>query len=154
IFGVFVLSEDHFRLETEDGTAGSEQQRLEGAAVLAIVDLGELFPDRTVFDFFHNTFEDYSFVGFFRANNTMRIGSDVFRLACAGTGAEPESVLPPDAPDKHEVGPAVGASGGNPIVVRFFEALEGPRPWFEAGRLVGWILQGVGPMGTAALGFG
>lgn len=120
VFGVFVLSEGDLRLKAKDGATGREEKRFDVTAVLTVVDLSELFPNGMVLNFFHNTFQDYGFVGFFSANHTVRIGGDVFRLARAYAGAEPEGVLPPDSPDKHEVWASIGAGGGDPIVVRFF----------------------------------
>lgn len=150
---MFVLGKGHLRFKAKDGAAGREKQRLDITAILPVVDLGELFPNGMVFDFFHNAFQDYGFVGFFRAKYTVRVGGDIFRFSRAWAGAEPEGILPPDPPDEHEVRASIRARGGDPIIVRFFEALESPGPGLEAGGRVGWILQGVGPMGTAALGF-
>jgi hypothetical protein len=98
---VLVLGEGDLRFKAKDGAAGREKQRLDITAILAIVNLSELFPDGPVFDFFHNAFQDYGFVGFLSAKHTVRVGGDIFRLARAGTGAEPEGILPPDAPDEH-----------------------------------------------------
>src|SRR6267143_2895867 len=117
IFSVLVLAEGDLGLDSKHAAVGSHEERFDVAAVFAIVNLRDLFPDGTIFDFFSEAFEDYGFVGFFGANHAVRVGGDVFCLACTRAGAEPERVLPPDAPDKHEVWPAIGARSGDPIVV-------------------------------------
>ena len=76
--------------------------------------------------------QDDRFVGFFRSNDYVRRGSNVFCFAGARTGTEPEGVLPPDAPNQHEVRPAVRARSSNPIVMRLFETLQCPGPGFQA----------------------
>jgi hypothetical protein len=48
---------------------------------------------------------------------------------------------------------STGASRGNPIVVGFFEALESPGPGLETTRVLWGILNGIGPMRMAGLGF-
>src|SRR6202171_4860211 len=117
IFSVLVLAEGDLGLDTKHAAVGSHEKRLDVAAVFAVVNLCDLLPDGMIFDFFSEAFEDYGFVGFFGANHAVRGGGDVFFLARTRAGAEPERVLPPDAPDKHEVRPAIGARGGDPIVV-------------------------------------
>src|SRR4029077_8132619 len=105
-----------------------------------------------IFDFVRDALEDDGFVGLLRADHTMGLRSDVFCLAGARAGAEPESVLPPDAPDKHEVGPATGARRSDPVVVRFFEALKRPGPGLEARGWVSRSFEGVRPKRTARNG--
>src|SRR6202171_2948982 len=117
IFSVLVLAEGDLGLDTNHAAVGRHEKRLDVAAIFAIVDLSDLLPDGTIFDFFSEAFKDYGFVGFFGANHAVRFGGDVFCLARTRAGAEPERVLPPDAPDKHEVRPAIGARGSDPIVV-------------------------------------
>jgi hypothetical protein len=151
ILGVFVLAESGLGLEAKDAAVGSHQKRFDIAAVFGIVDLGDLLPDRTIFDFLGDAFENYGFIGFLRANHTVRIGGDIFCLARTGTGAEPKGILPPDAPNEHEMRAATGARGGDPIIVRFFETFESPGPGFEAGGVIGGFLERVGPMRAADL---
>ena len=99
IFRVLVLAEGDLGLDTKHAAVGSHEKRLNVAAIFAIVNLRDLLPDGTIFDFFGEAFEDYGFVGFFSANHAVRVDGDVFCLARTRAGAEPERVLPPDAPD-------------------------------------------------------
>src|SRR6266481_6044540 len=115
IFGVLVLAKSDLRSDSEDAAAGSHEKRLDVSTIFAIVNLCDLLPDGTIFDFLGGAFEDYSLVGFFGADHAVRVGGDVLGLARTRPGAEPERVLPPDAPNKHEMRPAPGARGGNPI---------------------------------------
>ncbi len=154
VCGVLVLTESDSRANAKDTAAARFEQRANIAAILAVVNVHDLLPDGSILDFFGDTLEDYGFVGFFRSDDAVRFGGHVFCFARAGASAKPEGILPPDAPNKHEVRLAFGTRRGDPIVVRFFEALKGPLPGFEAGRVVGRILQGVRPVGTACLGFG
>ena len=128
IFRVLVLAEGDLGLDTKHAAVGSHEKRLDVAAIFAIVNLRDLLPDGTIFDFFSEAFEDYGFVGFFSANDNSRICSDVLCFAGTRAGAEPEGVLPPDSPDDHEMRMAIGASRGDPVVVRFFDALKSPGP--------------------------
>ena len=153
IFGVLVLAKSDLRFDSEDAAAGSHEERLDVSTIFAIVNLCDLLPDGTIFDFLGGAFEDYSLVGFFGADHAVRVGGDVLGLARTRPGAEPERVLPPDAPNKHEVRPAPWARGGDPIVVGLFEALEGPWPGLKASCLAGGFLGGVRPVGPAGLGF-
>src|SRR6266436_9472832 len=125
---VFVLAEGDLRLDAEDAAFGGHEKRLDVTTVLAVVDLRELFPDRAVFDFLREAFEDDGFVGFFCADDNVRVRGDVFRFASARAGAEPEGILPPDAPYEHEMRAAAGARSGDPIVVGLFAAIARPRP--------------------------
>ena len=154
VFRMFILAEGYLGLNSVDTAAGRVEKGPDIAAVLAIVDFDDLLPDCAIFDFFCYTFQDDGFIGFFRANHTVGIDGEVLRLARAWASAEPESILPPDAPHQHEVGAAIGPRGGDPVVVGFFESLEGPLPGFEAGCRIRRILQGVGPVRSAHLGFG
>ena len=151
---MLVLTEGNLWANAKDAAAARFEQRANITPILAVVDVHDLLPDGSILDFFGKTLEDYGFVGSFRADDAVRLGGHVFCLARAGASAKPEGILPPDAPDKHEMRVAFGARRGDPIVVRFFEAFEGPLPGFEAGRVVGRILQGVRPVGAACLGFG
>jgi hypothetical protein len=144
--GVFILAEHHSRLDAIDITAGRFEERQDIAAILAIVLLADSLPNGSVFDFLYVTFEDYRFVRLFGANHAVRIHGDILRLASARASAEPEAVLPPDAPDEHEVRASVWARRRDPIVVGFFEALECPAPRFETGVGVLRIFQGIRPI--------
>src|SRR5882724_6883839 len=119
IFGMFVLPEGELRLNAVYTASRRLQQRADVAAVFVVVDLHELFPHGTVFDLFREAFEDDGFIGFLGADDNVRVRGDVFRFASARAGAEPEGILPPDAPDQHEMRAAAGARGGDPIVVGF-----------------------------------
>src|SRR6267143_3779060 len=153
IFRVLVLAKSDLRFDSEDAAAGCHEKRLDVSTIFAIVNLCDLLPDGTIFDFLGGAFEDYGIVGFFGANHAVRVGGDVLGLARTRAGAEPESILPPDAPNKHEVRPAPWARGGDPIVVGLLEALEGPWPGFKASCFAGSFLRGVRPVGPAGLGF-
>jgi hypothetical protein len=48
---------------------------------------------------------------------------------------------------------AAGARGGDPIVMGFFEAFEGPRPGLEAGGPFGRFFKSVGPVRAACFRF-
>src|SRR6266478_2740620 len=130
---VFVLTEGDLRLDAEDATFGGHEKRLDVATVFAVVDLRELLPNGAVFDLLREAFEDDGFIGFFGADDNVRVRGDVFGLASARAGTEPEGVLPPDAPDQHEMRAAGRARGGDPIVMGFLKALEGPGPRLQAG---------------------
>src|SRR6266851_4501395 len=146
IFGVFILAEGHSRLDAINITAGGFEERQDIAAVLAIVFLTDSLPDSSVFDLLHRAFENHRFVRFFGADDAVRIHSDILCLASARAGAEPKSVLPPDAPNEHEMRAPVWARSGDPIVVGFFEALERPAPRFETRGGVLRIFQGIRPI--------
>src|SRR6266446_5893873 len=148
---VFVLTEGDLRLDAEDAAFGGHEKRLDVTTVLAVVDLRELFPDRAVFDLLREAFEDDGFIGFFGADDNVRVRGDVFRFTSARAGAEPEGILPPDAPDQHEVRAAAGARGGDPIVVGFLEAFEGPGPGLEASGSFRRFFKSVGPVRAACL---
>src|ERR1700682_6057229 len=119
VFGMFVLGEGELRLDPVYGPSRGLQQRADVAAVFGVVDLRELFPKRAVFDFFREAFEDDSFIGFLGADDDVRICGDVFRFASARAGAEPKGILPPEAPNQHEMRAVAGTRGGDPIIVRF-----------------------------------
>jgi hypothetical protein len=128
--GVLVLAEGGFWFDAIDVAAGRYEERLDVAVVFFVVDGSEALPDGAVFDFVWDAFEDYGFVGMLGGDGAIDVCGDVFCFACVRAGAEPEGVFPPDSPNKHEMRTAAGTRGGDPIVVRFFEALEGPAPGF------------------------
>jgi len=117
VFCVLVLSEGHLGLDAEDAALRSHEKRFDVAAVFAIVDCGDLLPDGAVLNFFSESFEDYGFVGFFGAYDDVSVGGNVLRFTCAGAGAKPEGILPPDSPDQHEMRTAIGPGCGDPVVV-------------------------------------
>src|SRR5260370_23147347 len=131
IFRVLVLAKGDLRYNAEDAAAGRFEKGANVAAIFAVVDFDELLPEGGIFDFLNNSFEDDGFVGFFCANDNSRVRGKIFCFAGARTGAEPEGVLPPDSPNKHEMRAATGARRGNPIFVGLSEALEGPGPGLE-----------------------
>ena len=150
---MFVLAEGGLGFDAIDVAAGGCEHGFDVAAVFFVVDGGESFPDGAVFYFLRDAFEDDGLVGLLGADRAVRVRGDVFCLACVRAGAEPERVFPPDSPNQHEMRTAVGTSGGDPIVVRFFEALEGPAPGLQAfRRILGHVCE-VGPVGTAWRGF-
>ena len=128
---MFVLAKGDLRGDAKDAAVGGHEKWFDVPAVFAVVDLSKLLPYRTVFDFFDDAFEHYGFVGFLRADDNVRVGGDVLCFASSRASAEPKSILPPDSPDKHEMGAAIGTRGGNPVVVGFFQALESPGPGLE-----------------------
>src|SRR6202158_3503157 len=119
VFGMLVLGKDELRLEPVYGASRRLQQRAHVAAVFGVVNLRELLPKRAIFDFFREAFEDDGLVGFFGPDDNVRVRGDVFRFAMARASAEPEGILPPDAPHQHEMRAAAGTRGGDPIIVRF-----------------------------------
>ena len=130
VFSVLVLAESDLWGDAKDASVGSHQNRFDVPAVFRVIDLCELLPNGAVFDFFGSAFEDDGFVRLFGADDNVRAGDDVSCFLRARASAEPESVLPPNAPDDHDVRTAIWTRGGNPIVMRFFETLEGPVPGF------------------------
>src|SRR4029077_1865212 len=106
--------------------------RVNVAAVLGVVDLSELLPRGTVFYFFSSAFQHDGFVGFFRADDHVRVRCDVLCLARTRASAEPEGILAPDSPNDHEMRAAIRTRRGYPVVVRFFEAFESPGPGLES----------------------
>ena len=100
------------------------------AAVFFVVNGCKALPNGKVFDFLRDAFKDDGFVGMLGADRAVGVSSNVFCFASIWAGAEPERVFPPDSPDQHEMRAAVGARGGYPIIVRFFQALESPAPRF------------------------
>src|SRR5260370_1403073 len=131
IFRLLILTECNLRFDAEDAAAGRFEKWANVAAIFAVVDFDELLPERAIFNFLDNSFEDDGLVGFFCANDNSRVRGNIFCFAGARAGAEPEGVLPPDSPNKHEMRAAIGASRGNPIVVGLFKAFEGPGPGLE-----------------------
>ena len=113
VFSVLVLAEGYSGSDAEDGAAAGFKYRQDFAAVLSVIGNGQLFPDVAIVNLLGRTLDDYGFVGFFRADDAARIGSDVLGFASARSGAEPEGVFPPNAPDDHEVR-AVRARGHFP----------------------------------------
>src|SRR5260370_29853727 len=104
VWGVLVLAEGNGWTTAKAAAAARFQQRTYVTPILAVVDFHDLLPDGSILDFFGKTLEDDGFVSFFRADDAVRLGGDVFCFARAGASAKPEGILPPDAPDKHEVG--------------------------------------------------
>src|SRR4029077_9798165 len=129
---MFVLAKGNLGLHSEDAAVGSFEQRSNVSAVLAVVNFNDLLPDGAVGNFLRGTLQDYSFIRFFCGNHAARVCCDVLRLACPAAGAEPEGVLPPDSPDKHEMRATIRTGSGNPVVVGFFEAFESPAPGLES----------------------
>src|SRR5713226_5485188 len=117
ILGVLVLTKGNLRFDAKDRAAGRFEKWANVAAVFIVVDLDELLPDGTIFDFFGDAFEDDGLIGFFSADHNMRVRSHILCFAGARTGAEPEGVLPPNSPDKHEMRMAIWTRGGNPVIV-------------------------------------
>ncbi len=117
VFGVLVLAEGELRSDTEDAAPGRFEKGANVAAVFAVVDFDELLPDGAILDFLDSSFEDDGFVGFFGADHNVRVRGDVLCFAGTRAGAEPESVLPPDSPNEHEMRATIGAGGGDPVVV-------------------------------------
>src|SRR6476660_7342741 len=103
IVRVFVLPEGELRSDTEDAALGGHKKRLNVTTVLGVVDLRELRPNKAVFDFLRETFEDDGLISFFRANDNVSVRGNIFCFASARASAEPEGTLPPDAPNQHEV---------------------------------------------------
>jgi hypothetical protein len=153
ICGVFVLAKGKLWLEAIDAAARGLQQRKDVAAIFAIVALCNLFPHGAIRDLLRGALQDYRFIRLFGGDDTVRLGPDVFRFAGARPGAEPESLFTPDTPHHHQMGPSVRARGGDPIVVRFLETIQRPRPWLETRRGIGRSLQRVGPIGAACSWF-
>src|ERR1700736_6378071 len=77
IFGVLVLTKSDLRFDAEDAAAGRQEKRLDVSTVFAVVNLYDLLPDGTIFNFLSEAFEDYSFVGFLGANHAVSVGGDV-----------------------------------------------------------------------------
>src|SRR5580765_6268399 len=80
------------------------------------------------------------------------VAGEIFGFARLAPSAEPKRVLPPDTPDYHQMRLPVGARSRDPIIVRFFEALERPRPGFERGS-VGGLVQCIWPEWVARFRF-
>src|SRR5258708_28897987 len=115
-------------LEWEGASMEKYGESPDVTAVFAVVDLSELLPDATIFDFFGGAFQNDGFVGFFRADHYMRVRSHILCFAGARGGAEPEGVLPPDSPNYYEIILAPGARRGARIVVAFFAGVGNPPP--------------------------
>ena len=150
---MLVLAEGNKRFDAVDVAAAGCEHGFDIAAIFFVVDGCKALPDGAVFDFLRDAFEDNGLVGLLCADRTIRLRGDVFCFACIRAGAEPERTFPPDSPNYHEMRTAAGTRRGDPIVVGFFHALEGPAPGFQA---LGWILGHggvVGPVGTAWGGF-
>src|SRR5271155_3712202 len=131
---VFVLAKGGLRFDAIDVAAGGREHGFDFAAVFFIVNASETLPHGAVFYFFRNAFQNDGLVGSLGADRAVSVRGDVFCFACVWAGAEPERFFPPDSPDYHEMWAAVGTSGGNPIIVGFFETLEGPAPGLETFR--------------------
>ena len=83
---------------------------------------------------------------FFRADRAARVAGEIFCFARTRSGAEPEGVLPPNAPNQHEMRPPIGPRCGDPVVVRIFQTFERPRPGLEAGGRVAGLTQRIWPV--------
>jgi hypothetical protein len=153
IFGMLILAEDSLWGDPIDGAAGGFEQRSNIAAVFAVIDLDQLFPHGAVGHSLGCALEDDSLIGLFCANSATRVGREVFRFACTRPGAEPESILPPDSPDNHKMRAPIGPGSGDPIVMRFFEAFEGPGPWLETGGRLDRLAKRIGPIGMSGFRF-
>ena len=127
---MLVLAESDLWGDAKDASVGSHQNRFDVPAVFRVIDLCELLPNGAVFDFFGSAFEDDGFVRLFGADDNVRVGGDVSCFSRARASAKPKSAPPPDAPNDHEMRTAIRTRGGDPIVMRFFETLEGPVPRF------------------------
>ena len=126
--GVLVLAERDMRFDAVDVAVRGCEHGFDIPAVFFVVDDCKALPDGAVSDFLRNAFEDDGFVGTLCADGTRTVSGDVFCFASIRAGAEPECIFPPDSPDQHEMRAAAGTRGGDPIVVRFFQTLEGPAP--------------------------
>src|SRR6266849_9162274 len=116
---MLVLAESELRSDPVDAAIGGHEQRFDVAAVFRVVDLSELLPNGTIFNFLGGAFQDDGFVGFFSADDDARLSGNILGFASARAGTEPEGVLPPNSPDQHEVRAAIGARRGDPVVVGF-----------------------------------
>jgi len=67
VFGMLVLAESELRSDAKDTAFGGHEQRFDVAAVFCVVDLSELLPDGTIFNFLSGAFQDDSLIGFFSA---------------------------------------------------------------------------------------
>src|SRR5260370_9726444 len=65
IFRLLILTECNLRFDAEDAAAGSFEKWANVAAIFAVLDFDELLPERAIFNFLDNSFEDDDFVGFF-----------------------------------------------------------------------------------------
>jgi len=153
ILCVFVLTEGLARHNAVHVASAGFEDWIDIATVFAVVNLGKLLPDGAILDFFSSAFQDDGLVRFLRADDYVRVRSDVFCFASARACAEPKGVLPPYSPNDHEMRAAVRASRGDPIIVGFFEAFECPGPRLQTSEVFRRILKGIGPIGAAGLGF-
>src|SRR5271157_3335297 len=147
--GVLVLAEGGLRLDAIDVASAGGEHGFDVAAVFFVIDGGETLPHGAVFNFLRNAFQNDGFVGQLGADRAVHVRRDVFCFAGIRASAEPERVFPPDSPNQHEMRTTAGTSGRDPIIMRFFESLEGPTPGLETFR---WSLRHVGkvrPVGTA-----
>ncbi len=96
---MLVLRKSDLGLDAKNTAITGHENRLDVAAVFPIVDFSELPPDSSIGDFFRGAFEDDRLIGLIGSNDDVGEGGDIFCFASARTGAEPESVLPPDAPN-------------------------------------------------------
>ena len=94
---MFILTKGDLRSDAKDASAGALEKWANVAAILAIVDFDESLPDGTIFDFLGGAFQDDGFVDLFSADDNVRIRGYIFCFARARTGAEPESILPPNS---------------------------------------------------------
>jgi hypothetical protein len=96
-------------------------------------------------------FDHYGLVRALGAQNASQILRQVTRLTRLPPGAEIESAIDPQAPDDHGVRRPIRFNRGDPIVVRFFQALLRPAPRQQAFRSFGNPV--TGHVGTGSFGF-
>lgn len=125
---MLILREDRLGLDAIDVAAGRGEHGLDVATIFFVIDGSEVFPRGAVGDFFRDAFENDGFIGAISADGAVNMRCDVLRFACVGSGAEPERPFPPNSPNQHEMRASIRPSGGDPIVVGFFEALKSPSP--------------------------
>ena len=80
--------------------------------------------------------------GLLGADDAVWIDGEIARLARLAAGAEEQASVLPETPDDHGVRRAVGLDGGDPVVVRFFQALLGPGPGEQAFGAFGKTVAG------------
>src|SRR5579862_4427603 len=126
--------EDYSRADGENWFFHGEDvvsHRLHVELVLLLVNREELAACGDVGDL-NNAFDDDCFLREFGADDTLRILRKIAGLARLAPGAEQESTVLPQSPDDHCVRRAVGLHCGDPVVVRFLQALLGPGPGEQA----------------------
>src|SRR3954468_25037672 len=94
--------------------------------------------DRTgVDDPGHRAVEHHGIAGVVRGHRAAGVGGQVAGLARAQAAGEPQPVVQPDAPHRHDMGCAVRPDGGAPVVVRLPKAAFDLRPVHQSAALVG-----------------